>query len=97
MKKNDKKSSDAKSKYEIVRDFLQLNYSFRFNEVLKETEYRKKGSKEAFIPIGERELADIQITLFEAGHTGFRTVLDVLLKSTDLSELFRVCFGFIVY
>jgi predicted P-loop ATPase len=80
---------NAKSKFEIIREFLQSNYSFRFNEVLKETEYRKKQSKEAYTPIGERELADIQTTLFEAGHTGFKTVLDVLLKSTNLSESFN--------
>lgn len=80
---------NAKSKFEIIKDFLQSNYSFRYNEVLKENEYKKKQSKEAFTPVGEREFADIQTTLFEAGHTGFKTVLDVLLKSTNLSESFN--------
>jgi len=78
-----------KNTYELVKGFLQSNYSFRFNDVLKETEYKKNDSKEVFSSIGERELANIQTTLFESGYTGFKTVLDVLIKSTLLSKSFN--------
>jgi predicted P-loop ATPase len=81
-------TADAETE-DKVKFYLQKKYLFRYNEVLNETEYKIKGTKQDFVPVGDREFADIQADLFEAEYKGFKAVLDVLLKSTTLSESFN--------
>lgn len=85
-------SSEQKDAHENkvtrLEDYLKERYEFRFNEVTKDTEYKRKNDGK-FRALDERLMASIRIELNKQGFTGCKGLLDDLLHSPCLSPDFN--------
>lgn len=70
--------------------YLLAKYHFRYNEVVKEVEYRHINSGERYLPLDEeRELPEIRIDLARKGFKGYKTHLTDLVRTRSFSPSFH--------
>ncbi|GAB3167565.1 VapE domain-containing protein [Telluribacter humicola] len=86
MKKNNQNNSNQdenssnENKLTRIEKYLKSKYDFQYNIVYEDTEFRQRGT-EKFSSISERSIAKLRIELTKQGFTGFKGLLDDLLKS----------------